>query len=122
MDLFAELKKLFEDAQQPEITKNVEDAYKAHGFDPAKPPSDSELALWVTDLVYKWYESPNTKMNLPLTALCIAYNMTTWGKLTPLDQFNLKTLVSSVYNMGYKMGQYNMKSPFDPKPKPQDLN
>lgn len=127
MDFFAELKKLFENfpeqiAQAPEITKEIEDAYKAYGFDPANPPSDHHLAMWTMDLIYKWHTTPNPKMNLPLTGLCLAYNMTTWGKLNQLDQMNLKTLLSAVYNMGYNMGAYKLRSPFDEKPKPQDLN
>jgi len=122
----SELKKLFDTLMmpqtEPEITKEVENSYKAHGFDPKKPPSDSELAAWATKLIYQWHGDPSTVMNLPLAGLCIGYNMTTWGKLTQLDQINLKTLLVSVYNMGYNMGAYKLRSPFDPKPKPQDLN
>jgi hypothetical protein len=125
--LLAELKKLFETlavgvGKPPEITKEVEDAYKAHGFDAKKPPSDSELGKWATELIYNWYSEPNTTMNLPLAGLVIGFNMATWGKLNQFDQMNLKTLLSSVYNMGYAMALYKMKSPFDKKPQPQELN
>ena len=129
MDFFAELKKLFESIPEPtpdnippEITKEIEAAYKQYGFDPKTPPSDAELAHWATDLIYRWYDAPNNNMNLPLTGLCIAYNMTTWMKLNGLDQTNLKTLLTAVYNMGYNMALYKMRSPFDKKPQPQDLN
>jgi hypothetical protein len=122
---FAELKKLLDSLPQhlpPEVTKEIEDAYKQYGFDPKKPPSDAELAAWATQLVYQWYESPKVNVNLPLTGLIIAYNMTTWMKLDHLDQTNLKTLLTSVFNMGYAMGMYNMRSPFDKKPQPQETN
>lgn len=128
MDPFlAELKKLFETlaaeaVKPPEITKEVEDAYKVYGFDAKKPPSDDELGKWATELIYNWNSEPNTTMNLPLAGLVISFNMTTWGKLNQFDQINLKTLLVSVYNMGYNMGAYKLRSPFDPKPKPQDLN
>lgn len=122
---FAELKKLLESMPKempPEVVKEIEDAYKQYGFDPKKPPNDGELALWATELIYKWYETPHVNVNLPLTGLIIAYNMTTWMKLSHLDQTNLKTLLTSVFNMGYSMGLYNMRSPFDKKPQPQETN
>lgn len=124
MDFLTELKKLLDSLpqQSPEITKIIEDSYKAHGFDPANPPSDHELALWATELVYKWHYDPKPDMNLPLAGLCLAYNMVTFGKLSQFDQSNLKTLLSSVYNMGWNMGAYKLRSPFDKKPQPQDLN
>ncbi len=122
---FEELKKLLEAsiaALPPEVTKEIEDAYRQYGFDPKKPPNDGELATWATDLVYKWYENPKVNVNLPLTGLVIAYNMATWMKLSHIDQTNLKTLLTSVFNMGYAMGLYNMRSPFDKKPQPQETN
>jgi hypothetical protein len=129
MDFLSELLKLLEKAQQeqkdqpkPELTPEVIEAYKAYGFDATKPPTDGELAKWTMDLIYAWYTNPSPKMNLPLTGLCVAFNMVTWGKLTQLDMVNLKTMVSAVYHMGYNMGKYNMKSPFDKKPQPQELN
>ncbi len=127
MDLFAELMKLIEQAAkeqtgQPVITQEMEEAYKAYGYDVHNPPTDAELAKWTMELLYAWHNHPSPKMNLPLTGLCVAYNMTTWKKLNQLDMVNLKTLISAVYNMGYNMGKYNMKSPFDKKPQPQELN
>lgn len=122
---FAELKKLLDSLPQhfpPEVAKEIEDAYKQYGFDPTKPPSDAELATWATELIYRWYEAPKVNVNLPLTGLVIAYNMTTWMKLGHLDQTNLKTLLTSVFNMGHAMGLYNMRSPFDKKPQPQETN
>lgn len=123
MDFFAELKKIFETFEKPpEMSKEVIDAYKAYNFDPTKPPSDYELALWATELLYKWHENPSPKLNMPLVGLTIAYNMVTFGKLNQFDQINLKTLLEAVYNMGYNMSAYKMRSPFDKKPQPQDLN
>jgi len=120
---FEELKKLLAALpQQPEMTKEIEDAYKAYGFDPQHPPSDADLAQWATELIYKWYEAPQVDVNLPLAGLIIAYNMTTWMKLNALEQTNLKTLLMTVFNMGYAMGMYNMRSPFDNKPQPQETN
>lgn len=120
----AELLKLFGPPPNPtgEMPDDVKEAYKAHGFDPDKPPSDSELAKWATQLIYAWHKEPGNMMNLPIAGLCIGYNMTTWGKLTQMDQMNLRTLLCSVYNMGYCMGTYNMRNPFDKKPQPQELN
>lgn len=130
MDIFAELMKLFEKAAK-EITekekpvmvsKEVEEAYKAYGFDVKNPPSDIDLAKWTTQFIYNWYEHPSPKMNLPITGLCIAYNMTTWKKLSELDLVNLKTMVSAVYAMGYNMGKFGLRSPLDKKPQPQEVN
>jgi|SRR5581483_323736 len=124
MDLFSELKKMIDEslAKQKPITIDMGKSYEIYGFDPKKPPSDKELGGWVIDLMYKWYTEPKTEMNLPLTGLCIAYNMVTQNKLDALDLVNLKTLVCSIYNMGYNMGKYNMKNPFDPKPQPHTMN
>lgn len=121
---FTELKKLLESMPEkpPEMTKEVEDAYKAYGFDVKNPPTDGELAKWATQLIYNWHGQVSDKLNLPLTGLCVAYNMVTFGKLNELDQLNLKTLLSAVYHMGYGMGVYKLRTPFDPKPKSQDLN
>lgn len=120
--LLAELMKLLEAPTKSVDNKIIEAAYKAYGFDPAKPPTDGELANWVTPLIYKWcYNVPNI-MNLPLAGLCTAYNKTTFGKLSQLDQINLMTLLCVVYNIGYNMGAYKLRSPFDPKPEPKDLN
>ncbi len=122
MDFLAELKKLLDSLPQGDVAKVIENSYKAHGFDPAKPPTDYELALWATELIYKWYYEPKSDMNLPLAGLCLAYNMVTFNKLNQFDQTNLKTLLSAVYNMGWNMGAYKLRSPFDKKPQPQDLN
>ena len=125
MDIFAELKKLLEGIPKevpPEITKEIEAAYKQYGFDAEKPPTDGELAAWATELIYRWCDEPKKEVNLPLTGLVIAYNMTTYMKLDHMDQTNLKTLLTSVFNMGYAMGLYNMRSPFDKKPQPQETN
>ncbi len=102
--------------------KEIEEAYKTYGFDIDSPPTDGEIAQWATQLIFNWHKQPDPKINLPLTGLCIAYNITTLGKLNELEMINLKTILSSVYNMGYSMCQYKMRSPFDEKPKPQDLN
>ena len=136
----AELLKLLTPPGGVEMTEEVKKAYKLHGFDPEKPPTDSELAKWATELIYNWHSDPTQVikwateliynwhsdptqvMNLPIVGLCIGYNMTTWGKLSQLDQMNLKTLLCSVYNMGYAMGAYKLRSPFDKKPQPQELN
>lgn len=119
----AELMKLFgPPPADGGITEEVKEAYKIHGFDPDKPPSDNELAKWATQLIYAWHKEPSVMMNLPIVGLCVGYNMTTWGKLTQMDQMNLRTLLCAVYNMGYNMGIYKMRSPFDKKPQPQELN
>jgi len=118
---FEELKKIL-GLQQPDVTKEIEESYRAYGFDANKPPSDAEIAEWATALIYKWYETPKVNINLPLAGLIIAFNMTTWMKLNHLDQTNLKTMLTTVFNMGYGMGQYNMRSPFDKKPQPQETN
>ena len=126
MDFLDALKQLLntlpKPPETPEMTQEVEDSYKAYGFDPKNPPGDTEMAQWAMELINKWCEFPNEKMNLPLTALCISFQQATWGKLNELDIMNLKTMVSAVYNMGYCMALYKMKNPFDDKPKPQDLN
>lgn len=106
----------------PELLKVVEDAYQQYGFDPKNPPSNLILATWATKLVHKWFDNPKPQMNLPLTGLCIAFNMMTCGKLDDSDQAYLKQLLCVVYNMGYGMAQYKMKTPFDRKPQPQELN
>lgn len=122
----AELKKFFDSLllppKPPEITEEVKQTYKLHGFDIEKPPTDSELAHWATQLIYQWNYDPSAMMNLPLTALVVSYNMTTWDKLSEMDKVNLKTLLCAVYNMGYNMGVYKLRSPFDKKPQPQDVN
>ncbi len=105
-----------------ELMKVIEKAYIEYGFDPKNPPTDSDLAMWATDLIAKWYKVPDDIINLPLTGLCIAFNLTTLRKLDFFDVSNLKTLLATVYNMGYLMSQYKLKTPFDPKPRPQDLN
>ncbi len=129
MDFLDKLKELFGDIVSPEtlakvqaVEKEIADSYSMYGFDSKKPPSDVELAAWSMKMIQNWYKEPDAKMNLPLTALCLAYNVTTYYKLDVNEQINLKTLLAAVFNMGYNMGKYKLKSPFDEKPRPQDLN
>lgn len=122
MDFLDKLSELFGKSSPESITKEIEECYKLYGFDPKKPPTDSELARWSMDIMKKWYKEPDLKINLPLTAFCLAYNITTLYKLDLNEQINLKTLLATIYNMGYNMGKYKLKSPLDEKPQLKDLN
>jgi len=129
MDFLDKLKELFGDFYSPEVfakseatEKEIAESYSMYGFDSKKLPTDSELAKWSMDIVENWYKEPDLKMNLPLTALCLAYNITTLYKLSVQEQINLKTMLAAVFNMGFNMGKYKLKSPFDKPPRPQDLN
>jgi hypothetical protein len=128
MDFLDKLKELFGDFSPEALAKieagekEIVESYKMYGFDSKKPPTDVELAAWAMKMIQNWYTEPDLKMNLPLTALCLAYNITTLYKLDVPEQINLKTLLVAVFNMGYNMGKYKLKSPFDPRPRPQDLN
>lgn len=123
MDFLSKLKELFGDETYAKsIKEEICAAYKSYGFDANNPPDDVQLAKWSMTMIQKWHKDPDATMNLPLTALCMAYNVTTMYKLDVNEQINLKTLLAAVFNMGYNMGKYKLKSPFDDKPRLQDLN